>query len=172
MHHAGANAHNLAQQAAVRPGAKRSAPGHAAVGTPVIVEHQQVMQAFRQGQVWHCIGQHKGQRPHRQHSNGDAPPRQVQWGLRCNAFAGQHKQHQPQQQACRHAGQCHLPRAQFGQQGGAALGVNAGTHVMHPGSPAEERRTDERRTAQVAGGKVFMADQHHHRRADAQGKRL
>lgn len=113
------------------------------------------MQAFRQGQVWHCIGQHKGQRPHRQHSNGDDPPRQVQWGLRCNAFAGQHKQHQPQQQACRHAGQCHLPRAQFGQQGGTALGVNAGTHVMHPGSPAEERRTDERRTAQVAGGKVL-----------------
>ena len=54
----------------------------------------------------------------------------------------------------------------------AAGDVYKRQHVMHPGSPAEERRTDERRTAQVAGGKVFMADQHHHRRADAQGKRL
>ena len=62
--------------------------------------------------------------------------------------------------------------AQCRQHRPATLGVDVLAHVHHPPGVEEKERPDHRQAAQDAGGEHLLADEHQHRRADAQRQAL
>ena len=163
VHHAGAHADPLAPHRLVQPGTPGDAPGRAAVGAPVVVDDQNIVQAPQAGEAWpevcQCIqqqaayhqdgGHHAPGPPER-----DLPPAQAK------------AQQRPQRRAHHEADARHAPQRR--QHRRAALGVDVFPHIVHPARVEKEERPQHGQTAHGPGGEDLLAHQHQHRRADAQ----
>ena len=167
VHHAGADAEQLAPHRLRQPAFGGDAPGRAAVGAPVIVKNQQVIQAAQAGEARHKIGK---QRQHCRAEHNDHCQCPAQLVQRQFPPAQGKPQHGPDCQTDREPELRHMTQRR--QHWLTALGVDMGAHILHPPGVEEEKRPDDRQPPQRAGGEVFLADEHQHRRADAQSQAL
>ena len=167
VHHAGADAQQLAPNGLRQPAFHRNAPGRAAVGAPIVVEDQHIVQAAQAREARHTIGQ---QRQHRR-TGDDAPRQHAARPVQRQFPPAQAKiQRGPDHKADHKPALRHM--AQRRQHRLAALGVDVGAHILHPSGVEEEERPDDRQPPQRAGRKIFLADQHERRHADAEHQPL
>ena len=171
MEGAGAVAQQLAPQRRVPPGGKGGLPGDAAVGAPVVVELEEVVQRAEARETRHESRRQKQRRDGGQRHGGQHAAKAAERNFRL-AAPGAPAQPRPHSQAEERAGHGEVPVPKAGQQRAAALGVDACAHQVHPARAEEKGDADPRAAAHGAGGEVPVADKDHGRRNNAQRQRL